>query len=292
MASRINWRVRHPLALFGVLGTLIVLLLVIAAALGDNLRREKTMSVEGTAAPAITTDDLDVVGRTRVFFGHQSVGVNVLDGVPGVFAKHNIAAPPIELDGTEPGPAGGFISHEFIGENEKPLTKIESFDKAIRGGIGDKIDVALMKLCYIDIMTTTDVDALFASYRDTMTALERDYPDVTFIHATVPLTTEPSFVSKLKMRLKGSDRFGAAENVARERYNELVRAQYGSGHLLDLAAIESTQPDGKRDVRTHDGQQYFTLSEGYAADLGHLNAIGSEIAATAFLQSIAQASRK
>lgn len=291
MAARLNWKVRRPVVLFGVLGTVIVLVLA-AGAVMDDLWREKSMPIQGSAAPTITTDDLTVVDRTRVFFGHQSVGENVLDGVAGVYAKHGISAPPIEQGRTEPGPDGGFIAHEFIGENEHPLLKIEDFDKAMRGGMAEQVDVALMKLCYIDITTSTDVDALFARYRDTMAALERDYPNVTFIHMTVPLTTEPSLVSKLKTRLGGSDRFGQAENLARERYNTLIRNEYGGGHLFDLAAIESTEPNGTRDSRRYDGQQYFALYEGYASDLGHLNAAGSEIAATAFLQAIAQASRK
>ena len=43
-----------------------------------------------------------------------------------------------------------------------------------------------MKFCSLDITSSTDVDAIFARYRDTMAALERDFPDVTFIHVTVP----------------------------------------------------------------------------------------------------------
>ena len=162
----------------------------------------------------------------------------------------------------------------------------------MRGGMAEKVDVALMKLCYIDITTSTDVDALFARYRDTMAALQRDYPNVTFIHMTVPLTTEPSCCRSSRSRLGGSDRFGQAENVVRERYNTLIRNEYRGDHLFDLAAIESTAPDGKRDERRYDGQPYFALYEGYASDIGHLNAEGSQIAATAFLEAIAQASRK
>ena len=59
----------------------------------------------------------------------------------------------------------------------------------MRGGMGRHVDVALMKFCYVNFTTSADVNALFARYRDTMGALERDFPNATFIHVTMPLTT-------------------------------------------------------------------------------------------------------
>ena len=39
------------------------------------------MTSQGSAVSAIAPDDLTAVARTRVFFGHQSVGMDVLGGV-------------------------------------------------------------------------------------------------------------------------------------------------------------------------------------------------------------------
>jgi hypothetical protein len=120
-----------------------------------------------------------------------------------------------------------------------------------------------------------------------MAALERDFPNVTFIHVTEPLTTEPGLFTELKIRLKTllgrMDWRGERATVARERLNTLIRGEYAGRHLFDLAAIESTKPDGTR---------VSGLYDGYASDFAHLNAVGSKIAATAFLEAIAQASRK
>jgi DNA-binding cell septation regulator SpoVG len=154
-----------------------------------------------------------------------------------------------------------------------------------------------MKFCWVDIYSNTDVDALFARYRDTMAALERDFPNVTFIHVTVPLVTErQGLFSKLKTRLKTvlgrSDVNHPLANVARERLNALIRSEYAGRHLFDLAAIQSTRPDGTRVSGRYDNQAYFALYDGYASDDVHLNAVGSKIAATAFLEAIARASRK
>ena len=63
-------------------------------------------------------------------------------------------------------------------------------------------------------------------YRETIAALERDFPEVTFVHVTVPLMTEQGQLSKLKSRLTGSSRYGPAANVARERLNALIRREY------------------------------------------------------------------
>jgi hypothetical protein len=110
--------------------------------------------------------------------------------------------------------------------------------------------------------------------------LERDFPNVAFIHVTVPLKAEAT---------------SGADNVARERMSALFRGEYAGHHLFDIAAIESTKPDGTRVSGSYDNHGYFALYDGYTSDDGsavHLNAVGSKIAAAAFLEAIAQASRK
>ena len=94
------------------------------------------MTSQNIVASEITTDELAKVSRTKVFFGHQSVGMNVLSGVPGVYASHRMAAPTIEQGGTRPGADGGFVGHALIGENEKPWLKIQDFAAKMGSGTG------------------------------------------------------------------------------------------------------------------------------------------------------------
>jgi len=56
---------------------------------------------------------------------------------------------------------------------------------------------------------------------------------------------------------------GQADNVARERFNALIRGEYAGHHLFDIAAIESTKPDGTRVSGSYDNQGYFALYDGY-----------------------------
>jgi hypothetical protein len=287
-------RFRRPVA---AVVAVVVLVLALTAVVADRWSREKSISIQGNVASAITTANLTAVARTRTFFGQQSVGMNVLDAVPAVFADYGVSAPPIEQGRAEPGPDGGFIAHKSIDEGvtDAAKTALGDFDRAMRGGMGRQVDVALMNICWGDVFSDTDVDALFARYRDTMAVLERDFPNVTFIHVTVPLTTEPG-LTELKTRVKTllgrRDRRGQPANVARERLNALIRGEYAGRHLFDLAAIESTKPDGTRVSGRYDDQGYFALYDGYASDFAFLNAVGAKIAATAFLGAIAQASRK
>jgi hypothetical protein len=253
---------------------------------------ETAMTSQDSFAPGSTADYLTDASRAKVFFGHQSVGMNLLDGVSAVYAAHGLAAPVIAQDRAPAGGDGGFIDHAFIGENEKPQLKIADFDAKMRAGTGGQVDVALMKFCYVDVTDGTDADALFARYASTIAALERDFPRVAFVHVTVPLTTQQARLSQLKSRLTGNTRFGPAENAARERINALIRQEYAGAHLFDLAEVESTAPDGSRVAGASRGHPYYHLYPGYASDSGHLNRAGSRIAATAWLRAVAQAAPK
>lgn len=278
------------LALAGLVGWLVV----------GNVNGEGMMSSGAGAAvpdggPAVTgvsRADLEKVTRARVFFAHQSVGLNVLDGISTVYQEQGLRVPMISETRAVPGtPGAGVIAHTMIGENTKPLSKIEDFAAAIRGGVGAQVDVAMMKMCYIDISPGTDVDAVFSTYRDTLAALEREYPNVVFVKVTVPLTAEKGRLSRLKARLTGgSDEFSRAANATRERLNSLIRAEYANDHLFDLAAVESTTPQGQRMGGSIDGHSYYALYSGFAKDEGHLNAEGSRRAAIAWLAAVAGAS--
>ena len=98
MLAPTRWRVHRPLA-----AVVAVVALVVALT-----------AVQGNVASAIATEDLTAVAHTRVFFGHQSEGMKVLDAVPGGTRTTVSSAPPIELGGTQPGPDGGFIAHQYI----------------------------------------------------------------------------------------------------------------------------------------------------------------------------------
>lgn len=233
--------------------------------------------VADVAAEHISEAELSSAAERAVFFGHMSVGNNILSGLEQLYQDKGVNPPrvmSVEPGAPAPQVAGsGTLVHALIGRNGDPLGKLANFDAALRTGLADQVDAALVKFCYVDVTEDTDVDGLFQAYKSTLDALERDYPTVQFLHATVPLTVAPSGIkANLKALLQGVD------NPQRERYNALLRAAYGSEQLLDIAAIEGTAPDGSRQP---------ALYPGYSSDGEHLNRPGSALVAVEFVQLLA-----
>jgi hypothetical protein len=177
-----------------------------------------------------------------------------------------------------------------IGENGDPLGKLVEFDLVIRGGVGDVVDVAVFKFCYVDFHEGDDVDEIFDAHRSTLAALERDYPDVTFVYTTVPLTTERGPLGRVKGRLGMGDNLGPEHNVVREQLNSKIRAEYvDSGRLFDIAAIQSSNSEGERVLRTFGGSEYYAMEGSLSSDPGHLNTAGAALVAGALVATVTDA---
>src|SRR5256885_750645 len=78
------------------------------------------------AADPLLHASLQRVAHERVFFGHQSVGANILQGVKELSAKEGVPV---------------FIKDQFVPENGEPLRKLAMFKAFV--GAGSKYDVAL-----------------------------------------------------------------------------------------------------------------------------------------------------
>ncbi|WP_210438699.1 hypothetical protein [Nocardioides xinjiangensis] len=239
--------------------------------------------------PDATSADLEDVAGHRVFFGHKSVGYNILDALPRLYEERGVAAPKV-VESRE-APLEPAIVHTPIGENGHPLEKIAEFDRIMRDGMADAVDVAIVKLCYVDFREgRVDVEEVFTAYRDTLAGLSRDYPGTSFVAATSPLTTERGPLGKVKAALGRGDTLGPEHNVVRERFNALMRAEYTEpGTLFDIAAIQSTDASGARVSYERDGEHYYAMEQAYASDPGHLNPDGAEVAASAFVAVLADA---
>jgi len=230
-----------------------------------------TTVAHSAADDAKLRTDLEHVAKQRIFFGHQSVGMNVLEGIKQLSTMTGIPVRIVEVKtASEVGPS--MIGHTFIPENEKPFLKLKNFDKDM-GTQPTGLDAALTKFCFVDITPKTDVKALFDSYRTTIEALKARNPGTTFVHVTAPLTSEQSWPKEFLKRLLG--RSDAAADVRREEYNSLLRKTYqGREPIFDLARIESTAPDGSTVTVKWNGIVAPAMDPAYTSDGGHLNAIG------------------
>lgn len=221
---------------------------------------------------ATLRNGLSAIGRTKLFFAHQSVGANILEGIDELARRLGTVTPPIREAG--------------IGTNGDPEGKIRDFDRIMRAGMAAQTDIAFMKLCYADIDEGTDAAALFDAYRRTLRDLERDFPDVVFVHLTAPLTAF-SFKDRIKTML-GRATDSREGNLRREAYNTLLREEFGAaGTLFDLALAEATSERGSVARREYRNKTFYLLRAEYTADGGHLNERGRSHAAAALVSFLA-----
>lgn len=251
------------------------------SACGRDTPENATMS---PAAP-VAADQLRAVAQRRVFFGHQSVGGNVMAGLADLATPDSGLRVVESLDpATYAKPVFG---HALVGHNEQPLTKIDAFADVVTNKLKGAVDVAFFKFCYIDFKPDTDVIALFTRYRESMAQLQQRWPQVSFAHVTTPLTVSPS---ALKLRVKGligrADT-GALNNVQRERFNELLRKAYGAA-VFDLAHWESVSEAGERETFRYEGKEQPGLIRAYSDDGAHLNPRGRRWVATKLLGFVGQ----
>lgn len=212
----------------------------------------------------------------RTFFGHQSIGAQVLKGVTEYARDAGVT------NRTYPDPesaslpsSGGFLAQSYVGQNGDPLSKLAEFDRILRSGVGNRIDVAVIKLCYADIRADDDPVAVFQAYKRTLSALERDYPRVTFLYATEPV-----------VMASNSD---GPNNVPRAVFNTLMRTEYvKTGRLWDVAAIESSTMAGRVVTGTHQGKVVAALNPEFASpDQRHITGPGPKAVAGPLLELIA-----
>jgi hypothetical protein len=236
------------------------------------------------------------LAQQRIWFGHQSVGWNIVEGLKDVRQAH----PQIKVNIVEtPDPttvnAAGLI-HFAIGQNYYPQTKIADFATMIQRNPTKQPDIALFKFCFLDIDAKTDVAQVFKDYKTMMDGLIKTFPKTKFVQVTVPLTTEPTGTHKFMRDLKYSVRKvlrqpveRSFENMNRAAFNQVLRQTYGDqSTVFDLAQIESIGIDRQQTVFSTAGKSYLSLVSAYTDDGAHLNSVGRKVVAEQFLIFLAK----
>lgn len=220
------------------------------------------------------------VGAKRIYFGHQSVGANIVDGIRDLSGEAGVTLSILEDRGAGAASDSPGLVDAYVGQNTRPLSKIEAFERAMSDGWADHLDVAFFKFCYVDFDAASDVQAIFGRYVQMHEDLKKRYPDVSFVHVTVPLTVTQGGIKGYIKNLVGKAAWGERENVKRHEFNQKLRARYsGKEPLFDLALLESTRRDGSAQVFERDGERFPSLVPEYSNDGEHLNPIGRKIVA-------------
>lgn len=229
---------------------------------------------------------LERLARSRILFGHQSVGAGVMAGVARLVERERAPLRVVAVTSAAD-LAPGTLAHALVGVNGDPRSKLESFARLLGSGGPEGVDIALVKFCYADIEPGTDTASLFESYQRTLADLAASHPRTTFVHATAPLKIMQRGLRARAKRLLGRPA-GTADNARRGDYNALVREAYeGREPIFDIARIESTAPGGETTSIVWGGRRVPVLVPAYTDDGGHLNAAGQERAARELVRVLA-----
>lgn len=220
--------------------------------------------------------DLERLRGARIFFGHHSVGDDILAGLRG-FAREA----GIELA----------ISEERVGQNTRPLAKFEDFARHAESAAAQGEQLLSMKLCYVDFTPDSDAGALVRAYADAVERVRKARPDARIVHVTPPLCTRPAGLESKLKRTLGARIWEDQANARRMEFREQQLARFPGEPCFDLGLLESTRPDGTREQHQVGGRQVPMLWPGYTRDGGHLNEAGKRLAARAFAHVLAGALR-
>lgn len=262
-----------------------------AAEEDDTGRRSLDMTLQQAETSAFLEEslreDLRLVGRTRVFFGHQSVGANILEGLTTLAGEADVRVN-IQRFETAHATAGITFVEKDLGQNGDALGKVDDFVASIRDMSDHPPTIALMKFCYLDIVASTDVDQVFEHYRSAMEKLNAEFPGITIVHVTVPLTTRwPVRLKEVAYRILHPEERGTGSAIRRQEFNDRLRETFAADPIFDLARAESTRPDGSRVTFRARGRSYEALEPKYTWDGAHLGEMGKPLMAQVLVRSLA-----
>ena len=271
-------------------GVIVMIAVLFSISCEDSKMRAAKTSVR--SSELLPDASLNRLLQQTIYFGHQSVGYNILEGIRDILKEYPQQALNI-VETREPATSKApFFAHSTIGRNGQPISKLDDFSDVLRRHSPARMDVALMKFCFVDFTEQTNVQDLFRRYTDTFVGLKDSFSGTTFVHVTVPLTGSPSglkwVMRDVVKRLIGRKVGSYKDNRTINEFNDLMRNTYlGKEPVFDLAAIESTHADGTRVMIQDAGLAVYSLAPEYTFDGGHLNETGRRIVALELLRFLA-----
>jgi hypothetical protein len=250
-----------------------------------NADTSKTAIASVTVSPSGTVTNLEKLQRIATktgLFGHKSTGQNLIDGNGDGHAMQTVVTATQFTGWTVGGdrgwsgrntdlaslysastPNGYRLLNLLIGNNGDALSKTAAFDSLLNaGGFGAKLNAqsgyALMKWCFGDFSSSTNVQNVFNDYKSKLHAWKAAFPNVKFLHMTVPV---------IGPAMDGN-------NPYREAFSDLLRndSEIVNDGLFDLADLESVcngtfcdagVTAGQHDSKSYDGNHVRMLRSEY-----------------------------
>ena len=262
--------------------SLVIVLLCVLTGCG----RKSAQVMEIHEAAPLSDQQISRLNAMKIFFGHQSVGANVIQGIRDIMDQDHRLKLNLVTSAEPQSVSGPAFVESLIGKNGNPRSKDKAFADILARGMGSQGGIALYKYCYVDIDPDTDVQQLFKNYSTEIADLTVRYPALTIVPVTVPLTTDEAGLRTWVKTMIGRPT-SRDVNLKRNQFNALLRKNYAGKPFFDLAQIESTRPDGSRSYVVSHGQTIYTLAPELTTDGGHLNQTGRQAAARQLLEVLA-----
>jgi hypothetical protein len=223
-----------------------------------------------------TGEIIKKVSDLKIYFGHRSVGNDILGGIEQWENETGVQLNKVESkDFSSLGDAS--LVHFRVGSNTDPRSKIDEFVSLVAQIPQEANPVAFFKLCYIDIVGNTDIDPLFEYYKEKMLYLKETYPNIRFMVTTVPLMGHQKGIKAIVKKMLGRQPTGVLGNIKRDEFNQrLIREFQGIMPVFDLGGIESIRPDGTKETYSFKGNEYPYMHKNYTYDYGHLTDFGAK----------------
>lgn len=244
------------------------LYIIISSFLAYSCQNEQTTNID-KEINKMEKLEFDFLKGKKVFFGHQSVGNNMINGLNTLiennddlnFIKVLTIENYLKLENKDDDSLFYFI-HTRIGENGHPQKKIDDFKKNIQ--ILHEVDAAFMKFCYADIRPHSNIESIYTNYKSAHIELSNEFKNTKFIYFTVPVTAKQGTIKRVIKSIVGKE----DQNINRFKYNELLRND-SIQYLFDIAFHESNN-----NLSKSKGIEY--LKKEYTYDENHLNETGSK----------------
>ena len=223
-----------------------------------------------------TNEDVATVKLRKIYFGHKSVGGNIIAGIK------RLSDIDVRTAYNQPGnndqslrnnieqlANGAALVEHDIGSDGQPFNKIASFERFMNDIIRNNVDVSFFKFCYMDIDRHSDINALIESYQEAMNRLHTRFPDVVLAHFTIPLYYHNA----------------SYDNNKREQFNDWLRETY-KDKVFDIASIQSVGSNGA--VALSRDNVTIAMADEWTDDGGHLNDAGQNRIGGALIAFLAQ----
>ena len=249
-------------------------LLVFTGCQKESVEDEQFYKMYGNVSQDVGTF-LKQLAHQKVYFGHQSVGYNIIDGVQHWEDETGIDLSLESSRDFSSVPESSFV-HFQVGVNKDPRGKIDDFVTLMDQIPEGEDAIAFFKFCFADFHEDTDVDDLFDYFSEKMLYLKDKHPNISFLVTTVPAMAVQKGWRAIAKKILGRAPYGYLQNIRLSEFNQKVLEEFqGILPVFDLAGIEVTRPDGSVETFTHKGSEHPCIPDYYTSDFGHLNDFGA-----------------